>query len=80
MQRQETTYYQGTTPVQQNTEAQRFSQQDMLANRLQTVNQNIGSVLIPGTDSRKPTEEAAIADSEPVLEDLPEPPPMPAIP
>jgi TolB-like protein len=57
--------------------ARQFSQQEMLANRLQTVNQNMGSVLIPGTDSRKPTEEAAVADSEPILEDLPLPPDMP---
>ncbi len=77
--RQETVVRQGEAPIQKNTAAQQFSQQDMLANRLQTVNQNMGSVLIPGTDSRKPTEEAAIADSEPILEDLPLPPDMPDI-
>ncbi|HDQ45833.1 MAG TPA: hypothetical protein ENN17_10115 [bacterium] len=56
-----------------------ISQQDMLANRLQTVNQNIGSVMTLGTDSRKPTEEATIAGSEPIMEDLPPPPSMPEI-
>lgn len=57
-----------------------ITQSDLMNDRLGTVSSNLGNAVIPGQDSRNPTEEAAIADSEPILEDLPLPPDLPDIP
>ena len=57
-----------------------IGQSDLVNNRLETVGGNLGNTVIPGQDTRNPTEEAAISSSEPILEDLPLPPDLPNIP
>ncbi|NQT26018.1 hypothetical protein HQ585_11725 [candidate division KSB1 bacterium] len=56
-----------------------ITQTSLVNDRLETVSGNIGNAVIPSQDSRNPTEEAAISNSEPILEDLPLPPDLPNI-
>ena len=54
-----------------------LSQQALVNNRLININQNLGAVVIPSAETRNPTVEAAVSNSEPILEDLPLPPDLP---
>ena len=53
-----------------------LSKTDLISDRLNNISASIGTIFIPGQDTRKPTQEAAEAGAE-ILGDLPLPPDPP---